>query len=71
MMTVRQQARASTVGELFGDAAPPALRARPVAALAADSRRVRPGGLFLACAGDRSHGLDHLAAVIASRLWPP
>ncbi len=32
----------------------------PVADLTTDSRRVRPGSLFLACRGQRSHGLDFL-----------
>jgi UDP-N-acetylmuramoyl-L-alanyl-D-glutamate--2,6-diaminopimelate ligase len=30
--------------------------------IASDSRRIRPGYLFLACAGLRSHGLDYAAA---------
>jgi UDP-N-acetylmuramoyl-L-alanyl-D-glutamate--2,6-diaminopimelate ligase len=32
--------------------------------IASDSRRVRPGFLFVACPGIRSHGLDHAAAAI-------
>ena len=31
----------------------------PVSGVASDSRRVTAGGLFLACAGERSHGLDY------------
>jgi UDP-N-acetylmuramoyl-L-alanyl-D-glutamate--2,6-diaminopimelate ligase len=34
--------------------------------VALDSRQVRPGGLFLACRGDRQHGLAHLADAIAA-----
>ncbi len=37
---------------------------RPVTGLASDSRRVRPGDVFLACPGGRSHGLDHLDEAI-------
>jgi len=65
MMTAEQQRSGPTVGELFGDDAPPALAGRSVPGLAADSRRVTAGGLFLACAGRRSHGLDHVADALA------
>jgi UDP-N-acetylmuramoyl-L-alanyl-D-glutamate--2,6-diaminopimelate ligase len=65
MMAAEQQLATATVGELFGDDAPPALAGRSVSGLAADSRRVTPGGLFLACAGRRSHGLDHVAEALA------
>jgi len=34
--------------------------------IAADSRQVAPGYLFLACAGERSHGLDYLDSAIAA-----
>ncbi len=46
-----------------------------VAALALDSRQVSPGGLFLAVAGTRGHGLDHLddalARGAAAVVWEP
>ncbi len=46
-----------------------------VTGVAADSRRVRPGDLFLACAGRRTHGLAHLdqaiAAGAAAVAWEP
>lgn len=32
----------------------------PVSGLAADSRRIRPGDIFLACCGANSHGMDYL-----------
>jgi UDP-N-acetylmuramoyl-L-alanyl-D-glutamate--2,6-diaminopimelate ligase len=65
MMAAQRQCGGATVGELFGDEAPAVLARRPVPDLAADSRRVTRGGLFLACAGERSHGLDHLAGALA------
>jgi UDP-N-acetylmuramoyl-L-alanyl-D-glutamate--2,6-diaminopimelate ligase len=34
--------------------------------VAADSRQVRPGYLFLACGGARSHGIDYLDSAIAA-----
>lgn len=37
-----------------------------IAGLAVDSRRVRPGDLFLACAGNRVHGLDFLHAALSA-----
>ncbi|RMF95547.1 MAG: UDP-N-acetylmuramoyl-L-alanyl-D-glutamate--2,6-diaminopimelate ligase [Gammaproteobacteria bacterium] len=37
-----------------------------VRGLACDSRRVRPGSLFLACRGARGHGLDHLQEALAA-----
>ncbi|MDX1610485.1 MAG: Mur ligase domain-containing protein, partial [Halofilum sp. (in: g-proteobacteria)] len=38
---------------------------RPVNALELDSRRVQPGAVFVALAGDRSHGLDFLDQALA------
>ncbi len=35
----------------------------PVTGIASDSRKVQRGDLFLACAGDRSHGLDYIDVV--------
>lgn len=47
----------------------------PIEGLAMDSRRVGPGDLFLACAGGRSHGLQHLSEAIsrgaAAVVWEP
>ncbi|MGH8274734.1 MAG: UDP-N-acetylmuramoyl-L-alanyl-D-glutamate--2,6-diaminopimelate ligase [Gammaproteobacteria bacterium] len=37
----------------------------PVAGLALDTRRIRPGWLFLACRGSREHGLHYLAEAVA------
>ena len=37
-----------------------------VTGIAADSRRVRPGDLFLACSGERAHGLDFATAAVAA-----
>ncbi|MEA3412746.1 MAG: UDP-N-acetylmuramoyl-L-alanyl-D-glutamate--2,6-diaminopimelate ligase [Pseudomonadota bacterium] len=37
----------------------------PVEGLSMDSRQVRPGDLFVACAGDRAHGLQHLDEAIS------
>ena len=38
---------------------------RDIRGLALDSRRVEPGGLFLACAGNRVHGIDYIKEAIA------
>lgn len=38
---------------------------RPIGGLTLDSRRVRPGDLFLACQGVRGHGLAHAQAAVA------
>ncbi len=46
---------------LRGFAAAPAL---PIADITADSRRVRPGSLFLACQGGLHHGLEFAAAAV-------
>ncbi len=51
-----------TLEELFaGIIDAPAL---PIADISSDSRRVSSGGLFLACGGRRSHGLDYLDDVV-------
>jgi len=59
---------------LDGIAAVPANDAQ-VADLAIDSREVRPGGLFLALKGRRSHGLEFAAEAVArgacAVLWEP
>jgi UDP-N-acetylmuramoyl-L-alanyl-D-glutamate--2,6-diaminopimelate ligase len=46
---------------LEGAAGVPSL---PISGLAIDSRRVKPGDLFLACKGASSHGLDYLDSVV-------
>ncbi|MGD2083543.1 MAG: UDP-N-acetylmuramoyl-L-alanyl-D-glutamate--2,6-diaminopimelate ligase [Chromatiales bacterium] len=43
---------------------PAAARDQGVSGLRLDSRLVRPGDLFLACAGTRVHGMDHLAEAL-------
>ena len=46
-----------------------------VSDLSLDSRAVQPGGLFLACAGLRSHGVAHVPEALArgarAVLWEP
>ncbi len=39
---------------------------RPIRGAAVDSRRVRPGELFIALPGERTDGHDHLAAAVAA-----
>ena len=45
----------------------------PISGITADSRRLRPGDVFLACQGVTSHGLDYLeqavAAGVAAVVW--
>ncbi len=47
----------------------------PVQGLSADSRDLRPGWIFAACAGGRRHGVDFLGQALAQRpaavLWEP
>jgi len=50
---------------LHGVAEVPAAADIPIEGLAMDSRLLRQGDLFLACAGGRSHGLLHLDEAIA------
>ncbi|MDS4020096.1 MAG: UDP-N-acetylmuramoyl-L-alanyl-D-glutamate--2,6-diaminopimelate ligase [Candidatus Competibacter sp.] len=65
------------LGELLAGFAevPAALTDRPVTGLAADSREIRSGEVFLAVRGGRRHGLDFLNAVRAAGamavLWEP
>jgi len=70
-MPARETNEFPTLDELlrgFGEA--PAL---PVAGIASDSRLVGDGYVFLACQGERSHGLDYLeevqAAGAAALVW--
>lgn len=60
---------------LEGLIAVPAQVDRELTGLCLDSRRARPGELFLACGGRRAHGLEHLddalAKGVAAVLWEP
>ena len=53
----------------------PVPRDLPLTDVTLDSREVRPGGAFLACRGERHHGLDFAAEVArrgaAAILWEP
>lgn len=54
-----------TLSDLLADAL--AIRdvaAVPVDGLALDSRQIRPGYVFLACAGTRQHGMEYLEAAV-------
>ncbi len=51
---------------LAGLAEVPAGDDRVVSGVVADSRRVRPGDLFLACAGRRRHGAEFIARAVAA-----
>ncbi len=42
--------------------APPTI----ITGISSDSRKIKPGELFLACGGERSHGLDYLDQVVAA-----
>ncbi len=48
---------------------------REISSLSLDSRQLQPGGLFLACAGGSSHGLDFLPQALANGavavVWEP
>lgn len=66
-----------TLDGLFAglDVLPAGLPPQRLSGLACDSRELAPGGLFLACAGGRRHGLDFLpqalAAGAAAVAWDP
>lgn len=53
------------LGALFGDKAGPA-GDRDIAGLTADSRRVRPGFVFVAVPGARADGIDFVPAAVAA-----
>ncbi|MCU7936180.1 MAG: UDP-N-acetylmuramoyl-L-alanyl-D-glutamate--2,6-diaminopimelate ligase [Candidatus Thiodiazotropha sp. (ex Dulcina madagascariensis)] len=58
MMTAERMTNAQTLSSLLeGLVSVAAMQQREVAEITLDSRRVAPGGLFLACAGGRRHGL--------------
>ena len=64
MMTAPTNAAEWTLGRLLDGLAPSShLDGLPVSGLCSDSRRCRPGDLFLAWPGARQHGLEHLGAV--------
>jgi UDP-N-acetylmuramoyl-L-alanyl-D-glutamate--2,6-diaminopimelate ligase len=75
MMPAASFAAATTLAELFGADVPPELAGTTVSDLSADSRRVTPGGLFLACHGASAHGLDFVADALergaAAVVWEP
>ena len=62
MMPAMPLSPAMTLAELMGALAPAALAARPVTDLSLDSRRIAPGGLFLAVPGAHAHGLQFAEA---------
>ncbi|MGB5621231.1 MAG: UDP-N-acetylmuramoyl-L-alanyl-D-glutamate--2,6-diaminopimelate ligase [Gammaproteobacteria bacterium] len=64
MMTAPDRNPGMTLGELFGERVRLDLAALRVTDIAVDSRRVTPGGLFLACRGRTGHGLDHLSQAL-------
>lgn len=72
MMTASHTAMAPTLQELLGGLAlPPSLASLVPDGLTIDSRNVIPGGLFLACAGTRQHGMafaEHAKAHGASAI---
>lgn len=53
-----------TLGMLLGLQGP--AMDRPVLDITMDSREVRPGSLFIACSGIRSHGLDYVSDALAA-----
>lgn len=65
MMTAPVRSRDRDLGELLaGIVAVPAYEDVVVAGLQLDSRAVRPGDLFLACKGARTHGIDHVSEAL-------
>lgn len=77
MTAQRRGADMPTLGWLLEGLAAPARdwAALPVAGLALDSRRLRPGEVFLACRGSREHGLAHARQALdrgaAAIVWEP
>jgi UDP-N-acetylmuramoyl-L-alanyl-D-glutamate--2,6-diaminopimelate ligase len=59
MMAERTRQPAMPLGDLLAGLAPGVGETGPlITGMSLDSRQIRPGWLFLACSGDRSHGLD-------------
>jgi UDP-N-acetylmuramoyl-L-alanyl-D-glutamate--2,6-diaminopimelate ligase len=65
-MPAEQLLKSGHLADLLAGLATARVPAVAIDGIAADSRQVRPGYLFLACAGERSHGLDYLDSVIAA-----
>lgn len=65
MMPAADHAKTVTLTDLFGADVPGSLAGLAVTDLSSDSRRVAPGGLFLACRGASAHGLDFLGEALA------
>ncbi|MGB5249924.1 MAG: UDP-N-acetylmuramoyl-L-alanyl-D-glutamate--2,6-diaminopimelate ligase [Gammaproteobacteria bacterium] len=61
--------------DLFDDCLPAELAGLRISDIAADSRKVVAGSLFLACRGRSGHGLDHLSQALengaAAVAWEP
>src|SRR5699024_2864476 len=66
MTLANVQARARQLPALLAGLAATAVPEVAITGVSLDSRRVRPGDLFLACPGLREHGLDHAAEAIAA-----
>ena len=68
MMVASRLSDYPTLEELVADLAPlgPAVAETVVTGVTLDNRQVVPGGLFLACAGIRRHGLDYAEAAVAA-----
>lgn len=66
MMSATGQNPEMTLGELLGARVPSDTAGLRLSDIAADSRQVTPGCLFLACRGRAGHGLDHLSEALES-----
>ena len=75
MMAAQQKDMSITLGDLFGSDVPESITDRKVGNIFSDSRRATAGGLFLACSGTASHGLDYLGDAMqrgaAYAAWEP
>ncbi len=75
-MTAAEQRAVTSLAKLLeGLATVPERLDRPVRGLTSDSRAVRPGDVFLACAGQQTHGLAYLRQAreqgCTAVLWEP
>jgi len=67
MMTARTLSAGHRLSELLEGLAPVAPEQDvEIVGMAIDSRRIRAGELFLACAGTQGHGLEHVDAAVAA-----
>ncbi|MEJ2685825.1 MAG: UDP-N-acetylmuramoyl-L-alanyl-D-glutamate--2,6-diaminopimelate ligase [Gammaproteobacteria bacterium] len=67
MMTAPTLSAGHRLSELLEGLAPVAAEQDvEIVGMAIDSRRIRPGELFLACAGTQGHGLQHVEAALAA-----